>query len=324
MSNLKKVSISILAILSFLIAFISGYFLKNNYIKENDFNKRPPDLMPFFNDEIIFITKDKPHLVFIANATRYTEDNKTYKQREKVYFYDGVIWQKYSEDMYTDSTLIKPTSLVPKWDIKDDTSRVLKQSINGETVIDGVNIKFDIPVIENEMGIRSLSNYTIFRSEAKGNISINDKVYEGNILYTRTYSYNASIESISVSAPVGINTEWLAFWDETGNFYNVDETKIMDDIKGEYKSHSIAVTKDLDQKIQKSFDLNIKKKDMSSYEIDMANPINSRINFEIINSINKNPNNKVVKNIIGQIEGEIETKDGKKNRGFGIFEYIYQ
>jgi hypothetical protein len=75
--------------------------------------------------------------------------------------------------------------------------------------------------------------------------------------------------------------------------------------------------------VQKSFSLDIRKGDIGEYQVKVFEPINTTFNLKLINSINKNPGNKVVNNKIGQIEGEVKLENGKKLKGFGIFEYIY-
>lgn len=316
--------IVLFAVVSILVSFYSGFFLKEITLKSKDFSETPRNYMPYFQDEIIIITKDKPRYTLIASTARFTSDNVLYKHRQKIFFFDGTSWQKMASDMYTENTDIKPTSYMPKWEIKDDPSLVLKQSVSGQVDIEKYKISFEVPTITNELGIRSLSNYTIFRSEADAEMTINGVQYDSNVLYTRTYSYNAAIESIAISNPIGIKTDWFAFWDENGNFYNVDETVVDDTKRGEYKSHSIAVFKDSEERVVKSFDNEIQKINTGTYQVKTSSPTEKEFYLNFINSFNKDETNKVVNNSIGQIEGYVTSDAGKTIKGFGIYEYIYQ
>ena len=75
----------IVVVISLLIAFYSGYFVK---AKVNTSN-----LKPYFSDEIILITKEEPHLTLIAYSSRRSQDNITYSHRQKVFFFDGQGWK---------------------------------------------------------------------------------------------------------------------------------------------------------------------------------------------------------------------------------------
>ena len=209
-----------------LTSFYSGYFLKDLLLKSGDKNSvSDSNLKPYFSDEIILVTKEEPHLTLIAYASRSSADNSIYSHRQKVFFFDGKEWQSESTNSSSNKSDIVKTKILPRWDINFNPSLVLKQSVNGEAQINNNRIEFDVPVLNNELGIRSLANYTIFRSEASGKLIFNGKEYESYVLYSRTYSYNVSINLVEINEPLGINTDWIAFWDSDGNFYNIDKNE---------------------------------------------------------------------------------------------------
>src|SRR3989344_5041611 len=193
MSTKQYFLVVIVVVISLLIAFYSGYFVK---AKVNTSN-----LKPYFSDEIILITKEKPHLTLIAYSSRRSQDNQTYSHRQKAFFFDGQEWKSRLSNADSNNKDITPTETIPNWEITIDPSLVLKQAIKGEVQIDNNNIKFDVPVINNEMGIRSLENYTLFRSESTGTLTIDGKAYESYVLYTRIYSYATAINQITVTDP---------------------------------------------------------------------------------------------------------------------------
>lgn len=311
-------------VLTILGAFYSGFFLKNLLTNNPETLETPKNMMPYFSDQIIIVTKDKPHLTLIAFASRFSKDNISYTHRQKVFYFNGKEWQSESANTISEELKIADTSIIPTWNVVDDRSRILKQSINGVVQVDNNNIEFDVPLITNELGVRSVPSYTVYKSEADGELTVNGEKHESYVLYDRTYSYNAEIGLISTTNPIGINTHWVAFWDIDGNFYNVDETTIDDNDKGPYKSHSIAIFKDKDEKVQKSFTLDIQKNGKKGYQINILEKINRSMTVNFLNSINKNPTNQTVDNQTGQLEGEVKLENGKTIKGFGIYEYIYQ
>ena len=88
--------------------------------------------------------------------------------------------------------------MIPSWEIKDDPSFVLRQSVKGSILINNNKIEFDVPELNNEIGIRSLVDYTLFRSESRGKLVIDGKEYESYVLYSRTYSQATSISLVSI------------------------------------------------------------------------------------------------------------------------------
>ena len=328
MSTKQYVSVVFIVVFSILGAFYSGFFLKDSFIK-NDISNIPRtdsnNLIPYFNDEIVLISKEEPHYTLVANASRFHDDTGSYTHRQKIFFFDGNEWSSKFSTTESDNLTIANTPTIPAWEINDDPSRVLKQQVKGKADTGKSIIEFDVPLITNELGIRSLAEYTVFRSEANGEMIIDGKKYESNVLYTRTYSYNASIGLVTLSQdPIGINTNWLAFWDVDGNFYNVDETVVDSKESDPYKSHSIAVMKDINGSVQKSFNLNLQIEKNNGYSIDINEKLDRSLRIKFINEISRNPNNKLVDNKLGQVEGTVRLEDGKTIKGYGIYEYIYQ
>lgn len=308
MSTNKYFLIVIFVVFSLLISFYSGYFLKNSLTREGSSN-----LKPYFSDEIILITKDEPHITLIAYSSRKSLDNKTYTHRQKVFFFDGSTWEAKLENKTSDTPQIVTSQMVPKWNITNDPSLVLKQSVNGEILVNNHKIQFVVPAIYNELGIRSLENYTVFRSETTGKLIIDGKEFESHVLYTRNYAYASAINLIEVTKPIGIETDWVAFWDEKGNFYNID-----------YKSHSIGVLKDKDSKIQKSFDIEIDKGIQDVYKINILEPVSRQLDLNFLNYVDKNINPSPYFWETGQLNGYVKLKSGEKINGFGIYEQLYQ
>lgn len=322
MSTKTYALIVFLIVLGILSSFYSGYLL-NNLFKKNS-QQVEGRMIPYFSDELIIVTKNSPHYTLVAYSSRSSKINSVYSHRQKVFFFNGKDWQKNSANLKSNSPDIVKTAMIPVWNIQDDPTRVLKQQVNGTVQVNADKIEFSVPIISNELGIRSQAEYTIFRSEAPGILTINGKKYESYVLYSRTYSYASAINMIEVTDQVGINTDLVAFWDIEGNFYNVDKTTVDQNYKGEYKSHSIAIYKDREGKVQKSFETNIQKKENRGYNIDILEKISKSLNIDIVNTTSKNIGTSPYFWNMGQIKGNIINKNGEKIEGFGIYEQLYQ
>jgi len=212
MTTKQYVFVVAIFVLSVLASFYSGYFLKDLLIKANvGTDTSQSNLKPYFSDEIILISKNKPHYTLIAYSSRSSKKNLLFSQTQRVFFFDGNRWQKKFFNTDSKESEIAKTPIIPSWNIEVDPTLVLKERVGGEIQIDSNKIGFDVPEIDNELGIRSQEDYTIFRSEATGKLIVNGKEYESYVLYSRTYSYSVSIDLVRITDPLGINTDWLLF-----------------------------------------------------------------------------------------------------------------
>lgn len=330
MSTKQYTIIVFVTVFAILMSFFSGFYLKESVLNyksnqnyQTNFNQQL--FKPNFIDEAIITTDSTPKITLIISAIRTYRDTSLNNYTIKAFYYDGEKWLKeIAEGTSKELENIPSTIIVPKWEILNDPSYMLRQSVSGTIEIDQQKIKFTIPLIENEIGIRSFYKYTKFISESKGEIFINNKKYNANVVYSRIYSFNPPESLIFTSDPSGIETEWLAFWDEGNNFYTIDETTVDNKItKDTYKAHSIAVKKDVQGKISKSFLLSIFKTDTNDYRVEIGEPINETLTIQKINFSNKSINGSDIWNT-GQTKGSVKTSNGKIINGFGIFESISQ
>ena len=328
MSTKLYVLIVFTVVIGVLSSFFSGYFLKSllSPSKSGDASVvKRLEFKPNFIDEVIIVAKEKPYQTLILSAIRTYTSTDSYSYTVKAFYFDGTKWTKQISKGNTAQLDIMPkTTYLPKWEINSDPSYMLKQSALGEALLNDNKIEFDAPLLLNEMGVRSDPKYTKFMSETEGTLTINNAQYGSHVLYSRIYSFNAPESLVTTSDPSGIETEWLAFWDNEGNFYSIDETKIDNkktlDI---YKAHSMAILKDVDKKIQKSFTLNLVKNGLNKYKVDILENISSSISVTRLNSVNKAVDENDIWNT-GQVVGEVKLKNGKIIKGFGIFEQISQ
>lgn len=275
----------------------------------------------YFDDTILLITKNEPHITVVASADRSQEDSN-YKQSSRVSFFNGQDWSRKVTSSTNNTEQIQTNDIIKDWNITYDQSKVLKQSVTGTIMMDNNSIKFATQTLTNEMTIRSLPGYTKFMSEGTATAVINNVSYDCYVLYTRIYSNNAA-ELVSYDGSFNLTTDWAAFWDTAGNFYHLDSTNVVQDIPN-YKSHTIGVFKNKDGSVQKTFTLNITRDAANppvNYTINFGTPIDHKLTLTRTNGINKYPNNSYVW-YVGNVAGTVTNEKGIKSEGVGLIEYI--
>lgn len=310
--------------------FFSGYYTKSLFTAEknvNDPSEKPLEIIDndsdestlflpgkhYFDDTIILISKNEPHYTLVATANRSETNDAKYIQGTRISFFNGNEWKRITRNDTNPDSGIKNNNLINNWTINFDNSRVLKQKIEGQLNINKTIVEFSTQVMENEIGIRSLPGYTKFMSEGDGTIIINGEPFDSYVLYTRIYSSNSS-ELFKYDGSIGLLTDWIAFWDNTGNFYHIDSTEVKNPIPN-YQTHSIGVVKDPIGNILKTFTVDVKKdenKPPLNYEVNLGYPISNVLRFDKYNDINKAPNNSYSWHM-----GNIKSGDG-----IGLVEYI--
>lgn len=154
-------------------------------------------------------------------------------------------------------------------------------------------------------------------SNADGTVAISGSIMPAKIFYTRIYTHDSSGVQ-SYDASLKLRTHWLAFWDEEGNVYHVDSTKV-ENPTSTYQSHQIGVQVDTFGRVSKTFDIAIEASNDNPpnfYRIFLGSPINKTLSFNIGKSINKAPNNSYswyMSEGLGQVDGV---------KGFGLVEFI--
>lgn len=273
----KKIGILFLIMAGFCTTFLSGYILRGflsvepeqptqtypsptpvrNIPHTTPTSEETTRFLPgkhHFDDTIILLTKDAPQQAVAATVSR-TEQESGYRQNTAFSFFDGTSWKRKTDSQRTADSAIFTNPIVQSWRISTDPTRVLKQSIEGTLLTDRAEVNFSTGVLENEIGIRSLPGYTKFLSQGSGEIRINGVRHDAYVLYSRIYSLNAA-DIQFYTEPLDLTTDWLAFWDNEGNFYHIDSTQVGKPTPL-YQSHKIAVREDQWRTVSKSFTFSI-------------------------------------------------------------------
>lgn len=325
---------STLFLLSIVSAFTAGYFLNylihpkensstsstsaNTVFPEEEVTDETKSLngKEYYDDTIIAVTNSVPKKILVATVTRQEIDSGV-TQNTRVSFFDGSSWTRKILTKNYQTTAIYTNEIISDWQIKIDDTRVLKQEVAGEVIINNHNLIFNTGVITNNISVRSLPGFTKFMSTNDGYLIVDNEKLSAKILYSRIYSNNSQ-EIQFYKSTVELTTHWLVFWDENGNIYHIDSTTV-DKPTDKYQTHQFAAMVDNTGRVTKTFDVSVSvdnETPPSVYQIKLGSPINKNLVFNIGKSINKAPNNSFkwfMSEGTGQIDGI---------NGYGLVEYI--
>jgi hypothetical protein len=351
LSNRVVFSICVGLFLGFVSTFFSGYYVQTLLSYEHALkptalptniptatsvgypgeSSAPGGIMPgtafspgkhYFEDSVFFITKDAPHYTLIATATRGELDTD-FRQDSRVSYFDGSTWvRKFVQGNHPGAGIFS-NQFITQWSEKIDPSRVLKEQITGAVAIEQTRLGFDSGAVFNEISMRSLPGYSKFMSRGNGSLTINGKKYDAYVLVSAIHSLNiADIQFYS--SPIGVTTDWIAFWADDGTFYHVDATSVTKPTPI-YASHQIGIREDANGAVLKTFSITTTRdsvRDPSQYRTVLNMPVGDTLQFNRINKHDKYPWLSQYVWFMGQLEGEVRQSNGALSHGFGLVEYI--
>ncbi len=337
-----KFSILVGLIVGFIATFGSGYYLSSQLQLENPPQATPtvspsptpddfPGLLPgtsddaaqqYFLDTIFLIEKAEPHRAVIASIGR-KETDQGFLQDSRASYFNGAVWDREVTHVTTTQSGVEADTVIKKWDVKIDPSRVLREKVSGKLDIHTVQVEFTSDTLANEIGMRSLPDYTKFMSEGDGTILIDGTSIPVHILYTRIYSMDASKIQF-YTEPMGVTTDWVAFWDQAGNFYHIDTTEVGQptDI---YETHQIGVWKNSVGTVAKTFQVSVARDPNPlpiEFTISLQSPISTTLRLERASLQDRSIAGKYDW-FLGTATGTVTNSKGEDLQGFGIIEYIH-
>lgn len=277
----------------------------------------------YFDDTVLAITTDTPRKIFIGSMVRVEDEPNMYIHNTRVSFFDGESWTRKTGSQQSQTSAITTNTLVSDWNIDIDATRVLRERVSGSAQIDTHSIQFFAPDLNNEMSVRSLPGYTKFMSQGNGTITIQGKKHAAKVLYTRIFSMNTA-DIQFYSEPVGVTTDWVAFWDTAGNFYHVDATSVAKPT-AIYKSHTLGIHTTPSGAVSKTFSVQTTRDSAvppEHYTIAIGSPIGSALTLTRKNAINKAPNGQY-EWYLGEVEGSVSENGQTPRSGYGVVEYIH-
>ena len=193
----------------------------------------------YLSDILVFITKQTPRQALFISINRTENNSKDFYQNSAVSFFDGQDWQRLKHNITTHQAEVATNPLITNWQIGMEEPRVTGEVLLGQVVINDYTIDFMTSRLENEMVVRSWPGYTKLLSSGEGILAINGQQIPVYTLYTQLYSL-ASEEIQFYDTHIPLETVYIAFWDEAGNFYHVDQT-LLDAPTSVYQSHQIGI-----------------------------------------------------------------------------------
>lgn len=192
--------------------------------------------------ELVVITETKPHqILYITTVTGSGEDY------EDVRFFDGSDWNVQSDEPQLRTAHSNPLSRV-------------EQTVSGGWNVANQNIVLPATTILLTMPIKTDTPMYKFGGAVGGEIVINGKPQKAKTAYFKVHNFDRSYLNLQTA---GVNTDWLVFWDEKGNFFHIDNTSVRVPTKT-YTSHLFAGSKSLSgetkihEKVRVRYDKNLK------------------------------------------------------------------
>lgn len=283
--------------------------------------QQTPEGMRYFDDTILVLTEETPARAFLITATRkQTADG--FQQSTRTSFFDGQTWvRKQTGQTYQDSG-IHANTFIRSWNVGLHPSRVLRQSVRGEFTVNNQRVVVTMPNLSNEMTVRSLPGYTKFLSEGAATLEINGQRVAAKGLYTRIYSMNSN-DIQFYDTPFGLRTDWVAFWDEQGNFYHVDRTNVAVPT-AKYQAHQLALFKSAQGAVTTGFEVGVTDgagDPPADFTFDLKDKLGAVLRLRRVNQVNKAPNGSYVW-LMGVVEGDATLPNGAVVKGRGVSEYI--
>ena len=331
-NSLQNILLLAGVIVSCILMFVAGYFFRDILAKEQ--SRKPSKVEPtpvvsnteylpyniYYDDSLIMVAKAAPHEAIVVSASRNEVLKKIAKTTRMSYF-DGKKWDRKIAYGVSGDASIGTDSIVKKWAVEIDPSRVLKQSSTGTLQFGSNEITFDTGPLYNELGVRSLPGYTKFMSAGNGSFTLDGQKKEAYILYERIYSLNDK-EIQFYDTPLAVTTYWLAFWGEDGSFYHLDKSEVGRPTQV-YQTHQFGIEKSTNGSVLKSFDVSGSRDNdtaPSKFTFLFKQPIQVQISVEKVASLNKATAPDTVW-LMNSVTGKI-MKEGKEIKGIGLVELV--
>ncbi|MBI4086758.1 hypothetical protein HY416_02115 [Candidatus Kaiserbacteria bacterium] len=243
---------------------------------------------PYILEEFLLVA-DEPNVMLSGYVTRAEREDGIREQRTSAYLYNDGVWTEDSAVTTTQEGSVRQDAVVTSWSDMARGSLVLEERLAVSFSVRGEPVSFTSGVMTNEMGIRSLPSHTRFQSEGTADVVIGGKTYKARLLFVRTFSNNVAETSFLnlgyYNNATHVTTDWVADWDDEGNFFFVDVTDVRAIAIPHYTSHRIGFYKDGGTGIvQRTFDVTVehdKEEQPSRMTVSFGAPIGKTMTFSV-------------------------------------------
>lgn len=281
------------------------------------------DFLPgkqYFDDTFAVIEKAAPHRTLLLSVSRI-EQQQSYVEYIRANYYTGQSWDRTSLTTTQPNSDIVTNTLLKEWN--DPSGKQFYDNQNIATVtLQNEEVSFTSKSLQDELSVQSQPGSTKFAYQGPGTISINGDKNDAYVYRSRTYSFNAS-DLAFLAHPETLTSDWMVFWDDEGNFYNLDSRQTQNNASP-IQQLNVGIREDSNHNIVKSTQTNVsidQSNKVQEYNVYFSDPINERVELFIGNAINK-ADKKSYLWVINSGEGNAVRKEGRLVKGVGILEFI--
>lgn len=338
------------ALILLLIAFFSGFLLRGLFIPQPQPNPSPsssnPSPLPtpqlgsptpsefseipassiqflpgkqYFEDTYALISKDQPYYTVLLTIARI-EQERNYAQYTKINYFDGTNWQRKAVTTTITNSNITTNTLLREWNPSLTTQN--REENMATILIENQEVAFTSTDLTNEISVESLPGSTKFIYQGEGSITVDNESHEVYILHTRSYSFNA-IDLAFFNSPQNLNSNFVSFWDEEGDFYYVD-THSTKNPTSPVQTREVGIKEDVrgivskTERIIPSFQ---QKNGVNEFTLRLDQPIGEQLQLIFFRPLNKAENNSYTWTL-SNATGTSVKAEGRTVKGIGIVEYI--
>lgn len=281
------------------------------------------DFLPgkqYFDDTFAVIEKDAPHRTLILSVSRI-EQQRNYVEYIRANYYTGQNWDRTSLTTTQPNSDIATNTLLKEWNDPAKQQSIADQNIATVT-LQNEEVSFASNSLQDELSIQSQPGSTKFAYQGPGTIIINGDKNDAYVYRARTYSFNAS-DLAFLTKPETLTSDWMVFWDNEGNFYNLDSRQTQN-TNSPIQQLNVGIREDSNHNILKSVQVDGsigQVQNLQAYIANFSDPINERVELFINNAINK-ADKKSYLWVVDAGEGHSVRKEGRLVKGVGIVEFI--
>ena len=278
--------------------------------------------LSYFDDTLTVLIETNPPQFIAMTYSRVENVEDQFTHSTRVSYFDGAQWHRNKHVDFGGTTNFISNSVINTLQVYQDRNRVLRQRVDANLNVDGVQIQINTDVLENEIAMRTEPTYTRLFSDSTGKVTINGQQYPARLMYTKWYSMDQRQLSF-YSQKYGLKTHVIDFWADDGSTIHLDSTNVQnpDEL---YSSHHIGIFKDKQNRVSKTFDLNVQTSNENpptQWAVNFSSPLDITFTGEAYTFLDKaeGANYDWYR---GLMNGEIKLSSGEVVKGVGAFEYI--
>ena len=276
-------------------------------------------LQYYFYDRLVFQGKDKngqPVTLLFEGSRRELSGFYGHSYSAEA-VYRGQAYDDYTSFTYPVSNLTANDFV--KQFTHTKANELPEESYAFTLVMGGKKFGITIPHVGADFLVKNNLEYLRYVSAAPATITIDGEKISARVMIDRVLSTNAPLVTLQGYPDIKNTTHSIVFWDERGNFYHVDTSKVYTP-NVPYYTHTWILYKNADGTTKQSQVIDItvhnSKSDTPNWDIALPEMNNAKIALKISKLVEKNSDG-----FSGIVEGEMQDGSGtKKVYGYGFYE----